>query len=274
MKTTNYKNMILHIILISFILLTIYPIVFAISNSFKELSEAFTSTLSLIPEKFTLENYTGLFDSIPIAGITINTLITASVITIAKVATSFLAAYAIVYYQFKFKNVTYFALICTIFIPFTVTMIPNYLIISELGLQNNIWGVILPQMADAIGIFMLTQSMKGIPKSLIEAAKLDNIPTKYIMKDHILPMVKPAVTSTSIWFFILAWNEYVWPVLILKTTENFTLPLALQLYISSEGGTNFTVAMALSVITMAIPLGLYLIFQKHIINTFTTSGIK
>lgn len=116
--------------------------------------------------------------------------------------------------------------------------------------------------------------MKTIPMSLIEVARLDNLSHVQIMRDIVLPLIKPAVTSTGIWFFISSWNEYVWPVLILKTTDNFTLPLALQMYISSEGGTNFTVAMAVSVITMIIPLALYLAFQRYIVGTFTSSGIK
>lgn len=135
-------------------------------------------------------------------------------------------------------------------------------------------GVILPQLADAVGIFLIRQSMKNIPLSLIEVSRLDNMSHGRIMKDIVLPLVRPAVTSVGIWFFISTWNEFVWPVLILKTTENFTLPLALQMFISSEGGTNFTVAMAVSVITMIIPLILYLSFQKYIIGTFTSSGIK
>ncbi len=90
----------------------------------------------------------------------------------------------------------------------------------------------------------------------------------------VLPLIRPAVVSTGIMFFINSWNEYVWPVLILKDKVNYTLPLALQLFISSEGGTDFTIAMAVSVITMIIPLVLYLIFQRYIISTFTSSGVK
>ena len=195
-------------------------------------------------------------------------------VTLFKVTTSVLAAYAFVYFDFKYKNILYFIMISTIFIPFTVTMIPNYLTISQLGLRDSLWGVILPQLSDATGIFLLRQSMKTIPKSLIEVTELENISHFKRMRDIIVPMVKPAIISTGIMLFINSWNEYVWPVLILKTKENFTLPLALQLFISSEGGTDFTVAMAVSVITMIIPLILYIIFQKHIINTFTSSGIK
>lgn len=271
MKISKYLS---HTMIIAFILIAVYPILFAVSNSFKHLSDAYASTINLIPNPFTLENYQGLYETIPLFQITLNTLVIASIITIFKVVTSFLAAYAFTYFHFKFKRTTYFLLISTIFIPFTVTMIPNYLIISHFGLIDSIWGVILPQLADAIGIFMLTQAMRNIPKPLIEAAQIDNISTFHIMKDHVLPIVRPAITSTAIWFFILSWNDYVWPLLMLRSRENFTLPLALQLFVSSEGGTNFTVAMALSVITMAIPLILYLMFQRYIINTFSSSGIK
>ena len=88
----------------------------------------------------------------------------------------------------------------------------------------------------------------------------------------LIPLVRPSIISTGIIFFINSWNEYVWPVLILKSKENYTLSLALQMYISAEGGTEFTIAMAVSVLTMLIPLVLYIIFQRYIINTFAASG--
>ena len=195
-------------------------------------------------------------------------------VTSLKTITSLLAAYAFVYFDFKGKGIIYFIMLSTMFIPFTVTMIPNYLLISKLKLADSIIGVMLPQFADVLGIFMLRQAMRGINKSLIEVAKLDNIGNLKIMRDIVLPLVRPSLISTGIIFFINSWNEYVWPVLILKSKENYTLSLALQMYISSEGGTNFSVAMAVSVMTMLIPLTLYLIFQRYIINTFAMSGIK
>ena len=109
---------------------------------------------------------------------------------------------------------------------------------------------------------------------LIEAARMEGIGSLKIMRDIILPLVRPSILTTGIIFFINSWNEYVWPVLILKSKENYTLSLALQMYISAEGGTEFTIAMAVSVITMIIPLALYLIFQRYIINTFAASGVK
>lgn len=269
--TSEYKW---HIILILFVIISIFPIVFSISSSFKELNEAYSNVFGIIPKNPTINNYKEVILRLPFYKITENTFFIATTVTLFKVITSVLAAYSFVYFDYKYKNVLYFILISTIFIPFTVTMIPNYLTISKLGLNDRLWGVILPQLSDATGIFLIRQSMKTIPKALIEVAELENVGHFKRMRDIVIPLVKPAIISTGIMFFINSWNEYVWPVLILKSKENFTLPLALQLFISSEGGTDFTIAMAVSVITMIIPLILYIVFQKYIINTFTSSGIK
>ena len=263
-----------HIPLCCILFLSLMPIVFAISNSFKELSEAYNNVFGLIPQRPTIGNYLQVFSQLPFAQIAANTFLIASAVTVFKIVTGVMAAYSFVYFDFKGKNILYFVLISTIFIPFTVTMIPNYLTVSQLGFRNNIIGVILPQLSDATGIFLIRQAMRTVPYSLIEAARLEKAGHLKILLDVVLPLVKPAVVSTGIMFFINSWNEYVWPVLILKDKTNYTLPLALQLFISSEGGTDFTIAMAVSVITMLIPLVLYLVFQRYIINTFTSSGVK
>ena len=263
-----------HLFLVVVVFLLLMPIVFAISNSFKTMPEAFNTVFQVIPLHPTLENYRHVFDKLPFVKITLNTFLIASTVTIFKTITGLLAAYAFVYFRFKGKGFLYFIMLSTLFIPFTVTMIPNYLLISKIGLRDRIWGVALPQLADVLGIFLLRQAMRGIPLALIEAARMENIRHMKIMRDIVIPLVRPSIISTGIIFFINSWNEYVWPVLILKSKENYTLSLALQMYISAEGGTEFTIAMAVSVLTMLIPLVLYIIFQRYIINTFAASGLK
>lgn len=263
-----------HLFLVVVVFLLLMPIVFAISNSFKTMQEAFNTVFQVIPLHPTLENYQHVFDKLPFVKITLNTFLIASTVTLFKTITGLLAAYAFVYFRFKGKGFLYFIMLSTLFIPFTVTMIPNYLLISKIGLRDRIWGVALPQLADVLGIFLLRQAMRGIPLALIEAARMENIRHMKIMRDIVIPLVRPSIISTGIIFFINSWNEYVWPVLILKSKENYTLSLALQMYISAEGGTEFTIAMAVSVLTMLIPLVLYIIFQRYIINTFAASGLK
>lgn len=270
----NVIQIVWHILLLFLVIVLLFPVFFAICNSFKTTQDALNNILSIIPNHPIIDNYVHVFEKLPFVQITCNTFCIAVVVTSLKLLTSFMAAYAFVYCSFKGKGIVYFLMLTTMFVPFTVTMIPNYLLISKVGLADSIWGVMLPQFADVLGIFMLRQAMRGIPKALIEVAYMDNVGNFKIMREIVLPLVRPSLISTGIIFFINSWNEYVWPVLILKSKENYTLSLALQMYISAEGGTNFPVAMAVSVMTMLIPLTLYIIFQRYIINTFAMSGIK
>jgi len=274
MKIKNKQNLIWHVVFILLVLLFLYPIVFAVSTSFKSLNEAFNSTLNLIPKEFTLEAYTSILKKIPIVRITLNTFAIAMIVTTFKLVTGVLAAYSFVFFDFKGKTLMYFILVSTIFIPFTVTMIPNFITVSKIGLRDNIIGVALPQLADATGIFLLRQHMRGIPRSLLEVAKLEKTPHIKILSSIVVPIIKPAILSIGIIFFINSWNEFVWPSLILKSREHYTLSLALQMFVSSEGGTDIPVAMAISVLTMLLPLTIFAFCQKHIINTFVQSGIK
>lgn len=274
MKIKRSKELIWHILFFCIVLLFLYPICFAVSTSFKSLNEAFNETLSLIPKKFTVDAYRNVVEKIPFIRITANTFIIAGIVTLFKVVTGVLAAYSFVFFQFRGKRIMYFVLVSTIFIPFTVTMIPNFITISKLGLRDNIIGVALPQLADATGIFLLRQHMRSVPKSLLEVARLEKASHLKILRTIVVPIIKPAILSIGIIFFVNSWNEYVWPSLILKSTENYTLSLSLQMFVSAEGGTDIPVAMAISVLTMALPLAIYAVCQKYIINTFAQSGIK
>ncbi|MDR1943413.1 MAG: carbohydrate ABC transporter permease [Synergistaceae bacterium] len=263
-----------HTAMISLLFILLFPIAFALSNSFKTLPDAYSSVLEIIPSSPTLENYVHVFSRLDIARITLNTLFIALIAAALKIATSLLAAYAFTAFEFKGKNLIYFIIISTIFIPFNVTMLPNYLTISSIDMGDALLGAALPQLSDAAGIFLIRQSMKSIPKPILEAAMMENKSRFRVLTDIVVPLVRPAILSSAIIFFINSWNEYVWPALVLKSKDKFTLSLALQMYISSEGGTEFTVAMAVSVLTMLLPLVLYLVFQKFIISTFVSSGVK
>lgn len=262
-----------HVIFIILVLMLVYPLLFSLSTSFKTMSEAFTSS-SLIPQAPTLSAYERVFTTIRFVQILSNTFIIASLVTLFKLATGVFAAYAFVFFHFKGKTVLYFLLISTIFIPFTVTMVPNYITLSDMGLVDSIYGVALPQLADATGIFLLRQYMKGIPMSLMEVASLEHASHLHRLRTIVVPIIKPAILSIGIIFFINSWNEYVWPAIMIKSEANYTLSLALQMFVSSEGGTDVPVTMAVATLTMLLPLGLYSVCQKFIIGTFAHSGIK
>ena len=262
-----------HIPLAFLVAMALVPVLFALLYSFKSLQSIYGDA-GLFTSGFTLDNYRDIARQLPIVQITLNTLTVAVLVTACKLLTSILAAYAFVFTSFRGKTVLYFLLISTIFIPFTVTMIPNYITVSKLNLFDSVLGIVLPQLADATGIFLLRQTMRSIPKSLIEIAELDGISRMRTLRDIILPICRPSIVAPGIIFFINSWNEYVWPTLILRSKENYTLSLAMQLFSSSEAGTEFTTVMAMAVISMLIPVVLYLIFQRYIMSTFASSGIK
>lgn len=269
----NFSEWKWHLLFTILVLMLVYPLVFALSTSFKPMSEAFSSA-SLIPKNPTFSAYERVFTTIRFGVILSNTFIIASLVTLFKLVTALFAAYAFVFFRFRGKTLLYFLLISTIFIPFTVTMIPNYITLSKIGLIDSIYGVALPQLADATGIFLLRQYMKGVPSSLMEVAALENASHLSRLRTIVVPIIRPAILSIGIIFFINSWNEYVWPAIIIKSEANYTLSLALQMFVSSEGGTDVPVTMAVATLTMLLPLGLYAVCQKFIIGTFAQSGIK
>lgn len=263
-----------HIVVIILCLVFLYPIIYMISVSFKSMSEIFNSGLSLMPNEPTGENYLKVFTSLPVLSYLKNSFVIAVIAMTAKIVTSILASYALVFMDFKWKNALFYFFSLTMFIPFTVIILPNYLTVNNMGLLNTLVGVALPQMADAMGIIRIRQAMKGIPKSLVEAARLDNVPHYVAMTRIVIPLVKPAISAMCIIFFINSWNEYFWPLLILKGNSISTITLALQQFASSESGSAWGSSMALATVATAIPLVLYLVFQRFIIGTFMSSGIK
>lgn len=274
MKTEDRKEIKWHILLIILMVFLFFPLFYMVTTSFKTLHQIFQSGLDMIPRPFTLENYEQVFKATLFFRYVANTLLIATIVTVAKMITSILAAYCFVYFNFRFKNALFYIFTATMFVPFTVIMIPNYITIAKIGLLNNPVGVVLPQLADAMGIFLMRQSMRTIPRSLIESARLDGVSHLQTMRLIVLPIIRPAVLAMCIVFFINSWNEYFWPMLILSDKENFTITLSLQMFLNSEGGSAWGSSMALATMAALVPFGLYLISQRFIISTFMQSGIK
>jgi len=274
MKTETRQELIWHVFLVVAIFLTLWPIVFMISTSLKDLNQVFESTLNPLPWPVTFDNYTTVLGNFPLFTYIWNTFFIAAMVTISKTVTSVMAAFAFVYYDFKYKESLFNGMLLTFFIPITVLIMPNYLMMAKLGLLNTPWGVMLPCLVDGMGVFLMRQTMRSVPKALLEAAVLDGAKPRQVLTKVIMPLIKPALLANSILFFINSWNEYFWPLLILQDKDTYTLPLALQMFISAEGGSEWGIAMAVATLTSLPPLILYGFCQKFIINTFMNSGVK
>ena len=262
------------IIMILIVIIFFFFFSYMVSTSFKTMSEIFQSGLNLIPDNPTVDNYIKVFTSLPIGSYLYNSTVIALIAMTAKIITSVLAAYSLVFMEFKGKNALFYFFSMTMFIPFTVIIMPNYLTINKMHLLSTLVGVALPQMADAMGIIRIRQAMRQIPRSLVEAARLDKVSHFTTMTRIVIPLVKPSISAMSILFFINSWNEYFWPLLILKSNKMSTITLALQQFTSGESGSAWGPSMALATVATIIPLILYLIFQRYIIGTFMSSGVK
>ena len=263
-----------HVLLLIAVFLMLWPIVFMLSTSLKDLNQVFESTLNPLPFPPTFDNYTNVLENFPLLTYIWNTFYIAIIVTLSKALTSVLAAFGFVYYDFKYKETIFNGMLLTFFIPITVLIMPNYLLMAKLGLLDTPYGVMLPSLVDGMGVFLMRQTMRGIPKPLLEEAILDGATPWQILRKVVLPLIKPSVLAISILFFINSWNEYFWPLLILQDKSNLTLPLALQMFISAEGGSEWGVAMAVATLTSLPPLVLYGFCQKFIINTFMQAGVK
>lgn len=263
-----------HLLLLIAVFLMLWPIVFMLSTSLKDLNQVFESTLNPLPFPPTFDNYTNVLENFPLLTYIWNTFYIAIIVTLSKALSSVLAAFGFVYYDFKYKETIFNGMLLTFFIPITVLIMPNYLLMAKLGLLDTPYGVMLPSLVDGMGVFLMRQTMRGIPKPLLEAAILDGATPWQILRKVVLPLIKPSVLAISILFFINSWNEYFWPLLILQDKSNLTLPLALQMFISAEGGSEWGVAMAVATLTSLPPLVLYGFCQKFIINTFMQAGVK
>ncbi len=268
------KLFFIHAILLSLLIFSLLPLTWMVGVSFKTAKEIFTGSVNPLPHRPTVENYALVMERSPLILYFLNTLKAASLVTGILFVVSIFAAYGFSFFRFMGRDFLFYLFLLSLFVPFHVRMIPNYLLVSELDWVNTPWGIAIPQAANALGVFLLRQGMKTIPRSLVEAALVDRAGHFEILFRVILPLLKPALAALCITFFVNAWNEYYWPLLVVSDKAKYTLPLFLRMYVSEEGGTAWGAMMAASTLVSLPLMVLYLFTQRFIIETYLKSGIK
>jgi alpha-1,4-digalacturonate transport system permease protein len=202
-----------------------------------------------------------------------NSLFITVVATLITVVMNSMAAFALSKYRFPGSNAALVAILATLMIPATVVLVPTYLIVTQLGLVGNLWGVILPTVATPTGVFLLRQYMLTIPDELIEAARMDHASEWRIFWRLILPLSSPALAVVAIFSILSRWNDFLLPLVVLNRREVFTLQLALASY-QDENGIEYDQLLAMTTLT-ALPLALAFIFlQRYITTGIASTGIK
>lgn len=229
-----------------------------------------------VPEReFTLalENYTDLFERFNFALYFWNSVFITVVATIITVLFNSMAAFALSKYKFRGRTTVFVLIIATLMIPPTVNLVPIYLVVAELGLINSPWGVIWPAVATPTGVFLLRQYMLTIPDDLLDAARMDHASEWRVYWRIVLPLAAPALAVLVIFSVMWRWNEFLWPLIVLNRSEQFTLQLALNAF-QGELQTNWSNLLAMTMLTL-LPITIVFAFlQKYITTGIAQSGVK
>ena len=195
------------------------------------------------------------------------------VATIITLLFNSMAAFALSKYRFTGQRTVFLLILSTLMVPPTIVLVPNFLVVSELGLLNSLWGVIWPAVATPTGVFLLRQYMLTLPDELLEAARLDHASEWRIYWRIVLPLTAPALAVLAIFSVMWRWNDFLWPLVVLSRSEKFTLQLALNAF-QGELNTQWHYLLAMTVITL-IPITLVFTFlQKYIATGIASAGVK
>jgi multiple sugar transport system permease protein len=275
MRTGTGRQVGRYVLLVVLGVIFISPIVFMIVTSFKTRVEAAGVPPTWIPRTPTLDAYTSILKSegTPVLRWFANSMIAATANAVLVVATAALAAYPLARMAFRGKNVVFGLIIGTLFIPPVILVIPNYLIVGQLKWLDTLLAVIVPTAASAFGVFFLRQFFLSLPRELEEAAMLDGASILQVFTRVVLPLSRPALATLAVLAFLTNWNDFLWPVYVLFSPENQTLPAGLST-LQSANNVRYDLIMAGAVIASAPALALYVFAQRFIIEGVSRTGLK
>ncbi|SMH56385.1 carbohydrate ABC transporter permease [Mesorhizobium australicum] len=270
-QSTHLNTAVGHAVMVLLSIFCLFPVYWMIISSFRPANAIFETTLW--PTSASLENYTYALNAIPIGAMLVNTLVVSAVVTIAQLFTGLLAAYAFARWRFPFDKLIYTMIALTWLVPFQVVMIPNYLLVANLGLLDSLAALILPHFAGALAVLLLAQAMRSFPAEVIEAARMDGAKSWRVLWEVITPNLRGTIASLAILIFISTWNEYFWPLLLSRTPENSVIQIGIQMFMTSEG-TAWGPLMAASTLASLPILAIYIVLQQQVIQSFMKSGIR
>lgn len=251
----------------------VMPLVIMLLSAFKPQAEILRIPPSFWPEAPTFDNFRTVLNEAPYGTWYRNSMIVAVAVTALNLLTSSVGGYIFANFDFPLKQPLFILILITLMIPFPVLLIPNYIIANRLGVLNSLWALILPGMISAFGVFLMRQFAAGIPRDLIEAARLDGASEWSIFARIILPLMRPALAALGVFTFLASWNDYLWPLVAINDLDKSTIPLALAFFNDSRS-TRYDLIMAAATMAVIPVLVVFLIFQRHIVKALVLAGMK
>ena len=278
-KFTNKELILPYLILFTVLVVSIYPILYMISTSLMTSGEA--SNQYLFPKKLMFENYSEVWSSNNFQRYTTNSIIISLVIVSGVLLTSIPAAYSFARIRFPFRDIIFYSLLLSLMIPEIISLLPHLLIIRGdifplpfgPSWMNTLQGLTVPFMGNIFIIFLLRQYFKKIPNELWDAARMDGSTHLYFLLKVVIPMSKPIIVTVSLFAFILAWNSFAWPLLILTRDDWFPVTVSIYSFIR-EVGANYNLLMAASLISIFPVIVLYFFTQRLFLESISNFGLK
>ena len=255
------------------VVITLFPFVWMLSTSFKSPGEIFTTQPTLLPRVWTLDGYRNLFAAVDMWLHFLNSVLYAVSVTVLSVLFNAMAAYAFAKLRFPAREKLFALLLVTMMVPGQVTMLPVFLILKSMGLLNSYAGLVLPGAAAVFAIFMLRQFMAEIPEEILEAARIDGFSEFAIFWRIMLPLCKPIIATLTVFSFIGAWNDFLWPLIIMLREDKYTLPVALA-GLNGQYNTDWGLLMAGAVVVVLPAVLIFLLAQKHYIKGIAAGAVK
>ncbi|MCT9081856.1 carbohydrate ABC transporter permease [Streptomyces fulvoviolaceus] len=256
----------------------LYPVIWVLGASFKP-SKDIIASLDLLPTKPVWANFSGLADGI--SGISItsfftNSLMYAGLAVVGVVLSSSLTAYAFAKIRFAGRNLLFTLMIGTLLLPYHVLLIPQYVMFRKLDFIDTLVPLVAGKFlaTEAFFVFLMVQFMRGLPRELDEAAKLDGCGHLRTYWSIVLPLSRPALITSAIFTFINAWNDFMGPLIYLNTPSKYTVSLGLMMFRDQEGISNYGSMIAMSLVALVPVIAFFMAFQRHLIDGMATSGLK
>ena len=267
------QTLILHGLLLACAALTLLPYAWMLSSSLKPNIEIFSAAVDLIPASPILDNYAAALSAHAVGRAIVNSIIVAGAETIAVVATSVFTAYPFARLRFPGREVIFLMMLGTMMIPSQVTMIPAFILIKWLGWIDSYQGLIVPRVMTPLGIFLMRQFLQTLPRELEEAARIDGAGRLQILMRVLVPLSGPAVATLAIFTFTASWNEFFWPLIVVQSSEMWTIQLLIAAMKQAEV-IDWGVVMAVVTMSIVPTVAIYVMLQRYFVRGIAMSGLK
>ena len=266
-------KVLLYVFLIIMAAIMLLPFLWMLSASLKQDRDVFTFPIQWIPAEPEWGNYSRIWTQIPLLTYILNTVKLTIIVTLLQLFTSSFAAYAFAKLRFKGRNALFLGYITTIAVPWQAYMVPQFMMLRGMGLNNTHLAIIILQAFSAFGVFMMKQFYEGIPTELCEAARIDGMTEYGIYAKIMLPLAKPSLSTLTIFTFVNTWNDFLGPYIYLTRDNLKTIQLGLRSFIG-QYSSEYGLIMAGSVVTMIPVIAVFLALQKYFVEGVASSGLK